>query len=251
MSVKLRLPVQITAEQGMNSSANLMLETVSSAQSRRADGRPSPCGHRYLFNPALIVSFFAWITVIGFGCFYTWQHSGTAAVVSEGERRWPATTLIQRSDDHFTLLLFAHPRCPCTRATLRELERLLAESTCQLDVNVLFLKPLGTGEDWAETDLWSHAAAIPGAKLLVDDGGAEATRFGASTSGEAFVYDTSGALRFQGGITPARGHEGDSGGHSAILQLVRGKKPVPRAPVFGCSLKNPPAPLAAAAGERT
>jgi hypothetical protein len=45
-------------------------------------------------------------------------------------------------------------------------------------------------------------------------------------------------LLFSGGITPARGHEGDSAGSDAIVELVKGRIPsnVIREPVFGCTL---------------
>ena len=43
-----------------------------------------------------------------------------------------------------------------------------------------------------------------------------ATEFGALTSGHALLYSTDGSLRFSGGLTDSRGHEGDS---FAMLQL--------------------------------
>jgi hypothetical protein len=51
------------------------------------------------------------------------------------------------------------------------------------------------------------------------------------------VYDRSGALRFSGGITDGRGHEGDNAGLFSVLDLVRsGKSAVAATPVYGCSL---------------
>jgi hypothetical protein len=71
----------------------------------------------------------------------------------------------------------------------------------------------------------------------VDKDGKNAVAFGASTSGDVRVYDTSGALRFSGGITDGRGHEGDNTGLDSVLDLVRvGKSPVSATPVYGCSL---------------
>jgi hypothetical protein len=84
--------------------------------------------------------------------------------------------------------------------------------------------------------------------LRIDEGGAEARRFGAATSGQALLYDAAGRLVFSGGITPARGHSGDSAGRDAIIRWVeRGTAPQKSAFVFGCSLHDPG--LAAAAGK--
>ena len=60
------------------------------------------------------------------------------------------------------------------------------------------------GRRWARTGLWDQAEAIPGVRIWTDVGAVEARRFGAATSGLVLVYDASGRLVFQGGITPAR-----------------------------------------------
>jgi len=70
-----------------------------------------------------------------------------------------------------------------------------------------------------------------------DGGGAEAKRFGAETSGAVVLYDRAGRLVFHGGITAARGHEGDSFGQQRIAALLTGARADRTdAPVFGCAL---------------
>jgi len=72
--------------------------------------------------------------------------------------------------------------------------------------------------------------------VLRDEDGAEAARFGAATSGTVALY-RDGKLLFNGGITPARGHEGDSFGKERLVSLLTtGKADRNDAPVFGCSL---------------
>jgi hypothetical protein len=77
-------------------------------------------------------------------------------------------------------------------------------------------------------------------EVFVDDGGVEAKRFGASTSGETMLYDESGDIQFHGGITGARGHEGDNAGRRRVLELLRkGRKGRPdrnESPTFGCEI---------------
>jgi hypothetical protein len=115
----------------------------------------------------------------------------------------------------------------------------MVRSSDQIDAYVLFLSPAGESEEWTRTDLWSSAARIPGVMTMSDENGREAARFGIATSGGVVLYDQQGKLLFHGGITPARGHEGDSFGRERILSLLAtGKADRNDAPVFGCWLQG-------------
>jgi hypothetical protein len=150
---------------------------------------------------------------------------------------WPAASRISRASGVATLVLFAHPRCPCTRATLAELARLLALYGRQVRTHVIFYTPPSTGEDWAHTALWSAATAIPGVEVACDHNGAEAALFGATTSGFVLLYDAGGTLRFNGGITAERAHEGPNDGIRAIVAILTGQTPARTVmPVLGCSI---------------
>jgi hypothetical protein len=71
----------------------------------------------------------------------------------------------------------------------------------------------------------------------MDIGGRVARRFGAATSGQGLLYDRAGRLRFQGGLTSARGHAGDNAGSAAIVALAQGRVPdTVETPVYGCPL---------------
>jgi hypothetical protein len=97
--------------------------------------------------------------------------------------------------------------------------------------------PAGADAAWTESDLWETAGRIPGVTVLADRDGADARRFGARTSGHALLFDNSGKLLFSGGITSARGHEGDNAGRSAILGLVEGRaSDLATTPIYGCDL---------------
>ena len=139
--------------------------------------------------------------------------------------------------------LFAHTKCACTRATLRELERALAHAnarTTSLRTFVLFSGP----NDDELLSLRTMAAAIPG--VVVMDAGDEVARFGAHTSGQALVYGKDGRLAFRGGLTPSRGHEGASAGGEFVLRAATGAEdrarsnradePAQSSDVFGCAL---------------
>jgi hypothetical protein len=102
---------------------------------------------------------------------------------------------------------------------------------------VLFLKPEGFTDNWAQSDLWRTAAALPGVTVARDVDGREARRFGAATSGQTLLYDSNGALLFSGGITGARAHAGDNAGRSALVALLNhGRPDRTGTSVFGCPL---------------
>jgi hypothetical protein len=150
---------------------------------------------------------------------------------------WPVRSQIALDAGRPTLVMFVHPRCPCTRASLGELELLLARCQGQVSTHLLFIRPPGTTEDWLKSDLWRKASVIPGVTVHCDNAGVEAQRFHSQTSGHTLLYDRSGRLMFLGGITISRGHSGDNPGRSAIVALLHHElsKQI-KTPVFGCSL---------------
>ncbi len=181
--------------------------------------------------------FLAWLVAIGGGFRMLWRHTQTPGRPAVSQDRWPARSRLPHPSDKVTLVLFAHPRCPCTRATLSELARLMARCRPQLTAYVLFCRPRHVPQGWELTDSYMRAAGIPGVQALVDLEGVESHLFGASTSGQVLLYDAHGSLLFTGGITAGRGHEGDNAGQSAVVQAAFGEKLAVRStPVFGCSL---------------
>lgn len=180
-----------------------------------------------------------WLLAVGIGLAVIVNYDTAPGRTGEIPAAWPAQAAVAFDATRPTLLLFAHPKCPCTRASVNELNRLLAKCHDRMAVHVFFLKPLGQPDDWVKSDLWRSAAIIPGVTLHEDVGGREAARFGAETSGQVMLYDQRGRLLFHGGITAARGHAGDNAGAEQILALLSGAQPkADRTPVFGCALRD-------------
>jgi hypothetical protein len=183
-----------------------------------------------------------WIAAVAFGLGVLMRYESTPGRVGAVGETWPAASAIQRSGPNPTLVMLAHPHCPCTRASIGELAQIMADTHGKLDAQVLFIKPPGAGSDWDDTELRRSAAAIPGVTVLTDADGTETARFGATTSGHTFLFDRTGALLFSGGITASRGHAGRNDGESAIIAVANGKHSNrARTPVFGCSLIGPSA----------
>jgi hypothetical protein len=182
-----------------------------------------------------------WIGAVAFGLGYLLRYESSPGRVGVVGANWPATSSIQRSGPNPTLVMLAHPHCPCTRASVGELAQIVADTQGKLNVYVLFTKPPGAGADWEDTELRRSAAAIPGVAVVTDADGNEARRFGAETSGHTLLFDAKGALLFSGGITASRGHAGRNAGESAIIAAVNGERSQrARTPVFGCSLIRQP-----------
>jgi len=206
---------------------------------------PTPGEERLVSRPGgarvlLLAGTILWLLVISIGLWMLWGYENTPGKAAEPPREWPADSKILPARDHATLVMLAHPHCPCTRATIGELASIMAHSQGRLTAYVLFLKPRGFSEEWEKSDLWQSAASIPGVTAVIDDEGAEANRFHAATSGQTVLYDAGGRLLFSGGITASRGHYGDNAGQSAIVSLVNsGAADLTETSVFGCPLFDP------------
>jgi hypothetical protein len=165
---------------------------------------------------------------------------GLLGAYANNPGKWsPAPAAIGHSDDatstRHRLYMFLHPRCPCSVASVNELERIMSRCAAQLNATVYFVRPESQPAEWEIGKLRNLASSIPGVNVKSDVGGSVAAQFRANTSGEVFVYDCRGKLCFHGGITAARGHAGDNLGESAVIDIaLGGKSNVERSPVFGC-----------------
>ena len=183
----------------------------------------------------LVIFTAIWLTGMVVGMSVVNSYSNTTGAVGEPPSAWPVDCAIPRAADRDTLLMFMHPRCPCSRAGLRELARILSQTGDRLEACVVFFQPDDKSDDWSHSDLWKFATRIPGVKVYSDVSAETASQFGAKTSGHVLLYDAEGRLLFSGGITAGRGHEGDNTGRSAVISLVRRERQPPNfCPVFGC-----------------
>jgi hypothetical protein len=191
------------------------------------------------FGPSSSLTLLAGLWAIGVGA-GLWALAGyetKAGRAAEPAAILPAACSLPCNTGHATLIMALHPNCPCSRASIGELALIMAHCPDRICAYVYFVRPSGFKQDPATADLWKNAAAIPGVTVIQDDGGVACRSFHAQTSGQAFLYDAAGVLRFSGGITASRGHAGDNDGRCAIESFVNagitGRKTTP---VFGCSL---------------
>ena len=172
------------------------------------------------------------LTAYGFRC----------EVASEGTpAKWPAGSRIARCADRRLLVVFLHPKCPCSHATISELERMLVPQLHDADrgpdVAIVACMPPALTDPWLRTSLMQRAARLPRAKVYADAGGVEAARFAATTSGEIVLVGAGGERLYAGGVTQSRGHVGGNVGADTVARLLRGESETGVAlPALGCRL---------------
>lgn len=179
-----------------------------------------------------------WLAIVSTGLLGLAQYSQGA-----GESSPPPNARhlgLKTSPHRHTLVMSVHPKCPCTKASVYELERLAKKCQGLMDITVLVYEPTTTKDSWSEPDPFRLGTRLPNATIIRDQDGKTAARLGSLTSGAVVLYDATGNPAFWGGITSGRGHAGDNLGSDAILNLVQGKTPRnTNTPVYGCSINNP------------
>jgi hypothetical protein len=191
-------------------------------------------------NVAIWAAAIVWLAGIAYGSAAMWQFQRKAGDNAAAPVYWPQSSRLALAKNGPTVVMFAHPRCPCTRASVSQLRELLSGSKAKPgSVYVLVLRPNEFPEGWEKTDVWRNAASIPGVTVLSDLDGIEAARLGAITSGQTLVYDTAGKLVFRGGVTALRGEVGDSLGSRSLEAVLTGNAPPSDVTsVFGCPIRE-------------
>jgi hypothetical protein len=219
---------------------------------------PHPAAVRGPSRTVLALLLGAWAAALFAGAWAVQRHQREAGAAGAAPASLPASAseLAPGSRGPAVLWAFVHPQCPCTGASLRELEQVLVAHQrslrgSRLSVRVAFYRPTGSASSWSRTASWRAterlAKSFPAVSLHDDRGGALARSMGVLTSGHVLLYDAARRLRFSGGVTISRGHEGSNPAEDALVRLLRradvwslAASPRPPAlvktPVFGCAL---------------
>jgi hypothetical protein len=169
------------------------------------------------------------------------QFENTAGSSGNPRTHLPTELRAAAGKDAFVLVMLAHPNCPCTRASLIELERLTARVRGRLATFVILSRPGASVEELHASPMGKAAAKIPGVSVIPQPLLASEA-FAGETSGQTLLYEPGGILVYSGGITRGRGHQGDNAGADAVVARVAGRtRELLRLPAFGCPLKNPSA----------
>ena len=144
---------------------------------------------------------------------------------------------IELVSEHYTLVMAIHPKCPCSSASMYELERLIQRCSSPVDCVFVVYESAIQPSNWYEDELSSIQPRFPNAQVIRDPGGDLSRQLGAVTSGSTVLYDPSGSAVFWGGITSSRAHAGDNLGSDSIRAIVDGEQPVRNQTlVYGCPI---------------
>src|ERR1051325_8235013 len=94
------------------------------------------------------LSFF-WLMAAGVGLKLLNEYDNSAGSTGNPPERWPNESRGLRASDRPIFLMFPPPRCACSRASLEELDRLMAQAEGRFVVHLLFEKRPGAAPDWA------------------------------------------------------------------------------------------------------
>ncbi len=205
-----------------------------------------PTSSPFPFRPARpsrygrLLAVAGWALAIAGGFRVLIDYELKAGETAVAPRQWPEGTELPFDAARMNLVMFAHPQCPCSRASMAELAVIMTRCPQEVRATVYFFDPESKPDTWAHSALWRSAEAIPGVKAIADRNGRVAARFGSATSGQVFLFDRNGQRVFSGGITGARGHAGENTGRSLVIALARGEACSGHtSAVFGCSLHDP------------
>src|SRR3954470_21057631 len=90
----------------------------------------------------------AWCVCAAFGAASMVRYELTPGVRQQAPSHWPPATQLRRDTSRPTLVLFLHPQCPCSRATLAEMQRLIADCQGRFATRILFVRPPTVPADW-------------------------------------------------------------------------------------------------------
>ena len=185
------------------------------------------------------ISFSAVFWLIGSagGYFYMFSYNSRPAELAVVSQHWPVRTSLKKTAGSYELVMAVHPQCPCTRASVAELNKILLKMNGKVRAHALVYKPFELSDIWTRTETTGRLDELPFTNVHRDMNGVKALDFGLTTSGQVLLYAPDGKLAFNGGLTAFRGHEGPSLGQKIVYDIVAGRQPSTSvSKVFGCGL---------------
>src|SRR5947209_1990485 len=78
-----------------------------------------------------------WAAAVASGGWQLWTYASTAAPQAQAPVQWPVPSNLSHDAMLPTLVMAVHPKCPCSRASIGELARLMAQCDGKLAATVL------------------------------------------------------------------------------------------------------------------
>lgn len=193
---------------------------------------------RILVPLVLAIAALLWITTIAAMLRATRRFESTPGRAADALTSWPVSRRIPRAPGEWRLVMLIHPHCSCSRASISELQRIIEKAPRSLRTYIVVYRPSDFARGWEKTDVFTAASRLPRTRIVLDQDGHEARLFHGFTSGQTYLYDGDGKLRFSGGITLLRGHAGFNSGSAEVMRIANSKMGSGTHPVFGCAINK-------------
>jgi hypothetical protein len=176
-----------------------------------------------------VASVVMWGALVAIGAGTLYAYEGRPGDRGTAPPTWPTASALPHAG--ITVAMFVHPECPCTRASIAELQTVLRSAPTPATLVVVV--------EGDPSLLGDRLKVLGNAHIVIDRDGSEAARFGAKTSGHVVAYDDRGSLAFSGGITPGRGHVGNNVGRQSLERVLAGHAAIDsQRAVLGCGLES-------------
>jgi hypothetical protein len=194
--------------------------------------------NKRILTASLLVAGALWIATVAVAFESIRRFEVTPGLPASAPRDWPANTRVARTPGTWSLVMLVHPHCSCSRASVEELGAIIEKAPADVHTTVLVYRPHEMAAGWERTNVYDAATRLRRAHVVIDRDGAEAAIFGGFTSGQTFLYDGDGRLRFAGGVTSLRGHAGLNRGRADVIRIASERSGTGSHPVFGCAIST-------------
>jgi hypothetical protein len=186
--------------------------------------------------------FAIWVIFCALGLGAVSLHSFDGVVPHSSDKEcWPQDSRLMQHPSG-RLVIFIHPQCPCTQATLSELEAVMVRRSVATTLVIS-----AVDSEWLTSKVMQHIERMQSQyatyiDVFLDKDGSESERFEATVSGHCMYFNRQGQKVFSGGITASRGHVGDNDARYRLMELILSNSEVATLeppsifPVFGCRL---------------
>jgi peroxiredoxin len=149
-----------------------------------------------------------------------------------------AAATFQLTKSRSTVLIFYSTQCPISNEYNERMNAIYKEYTAK-DVQVIFAN---ANQNESLNEMVEHAKSAEFVfPVFKDTGNVLADRLGATVTPQAYLFDSSGSLRYQGHIDDARNPARAQvhGLRNALEQLLNGQQVAkPESKAFGCTIKR-------------
>src|SRR2546423_1165133 len=92
---------------------------------------------RKSFPKAMTFGCCVWVIAAVAGLRMLWAYSYAPGVSAAAADSWPKDAAIAHDASNFTLVMFLHPHCPCSEASVEELAKLMARCRDAMAVKMI------------------------------------------------------------------------------------------------------------------